>query len=164
MHITKTSLMMATIIALMLTNTEAATSASSSLYSGTVVVEASGNVPGFTETQLPTYLARRMHEETADHWQFSVRKPGAAPAPNRLIWSFKTLRVDWKAGSHRGFPSPAHSVSYLSAEVKLYLKNTYRTRTLAQPTISGEPDDNGLSEMVRNVAHFLFVENKPDMP
>jgi hypothetical protein len=164
MHITKTSLMTATIIPFILTNTEAATPPSSSLNSGTVVVEASGNVPGFTETQLATYLARRMHEETADPWQFSAGKPGAAPAPNRLVWSFKTLRVEWKAGSHRGFPSPAHSVFYLSAEVKLYLKNTYQTTTLAQPTISGETDDKGLSELVHNVAHILFVENKPDMP
>ena len=75
-HITKTSLMTAIVILFILTNTCAATPPSSSLDSGTVVVEASGNVPGFTETQLATYLARRMHEETADPWQFSAGKPG----------------------------------------------------------------------------------------
>ena len=163
-HITKTSLMTAIVILFILTNTCAATPPSSSLDSGTVVVEASGNVPGFTETQLATYLARRMHEETADPWQFSAGKPGAAPAPNRVVWSFKTLRVEWKAGSHRGFPSPAHWAVYLSAEVKLYLKNTYQKTTLAESTISGETEDKVLSEMVHNVAHILFVENKPDMP
>ena len=156
--------MTAIVILFILTNTCAATPPSSSLDSGTVVVEASGNVPGFTETQLATYLARRMHEETADPWQFSAGKPGAAPAPNRVVWSFKTLRVEWKAGSHRGFPSPAHWAVYLSAEVKLYLKNTYQKTTLAESTISGETEDKVLSEMVHNVAHILFVENKPDMP
>ena len=29
-----------------------------------VVVEVSGNVPGFTQAQLTTYLAGRLHEET----------------------------------------------------------------------------------------------------
>ena len=100
-HITKTSLMTAIVIPFILTNTCAATPPFSSLDSGTVVVEASGNVPGFTETQLATYLAQRLHEETADPWQFSAGKPGAAPAPNRVVWSFKTQRVEWKAGSHR---------------------------------------------------------------
>jgi hypothetical protein len=43
--------MTAIVILFILTNTCAATPPSSSLDSGTVVVEASGNVPGFTETQ-----------------------------------------------------------------------------------------------------------------
>jgi hypothetical protein len=164
MDITKTSLMTAIIIPFILTNTCAATPPFSSLDSATVVVEASGNVPGFTETQLATYLVRRLHEETTDPWQFSAEKTGAAPAPNRVVWSFKTHRVEWKAGSHRGFPSPAHSAVYISAEVKLYLKNTYQKTTLAESTISGVTVDNILSEMVHNVAHILFVANKPDMP
>ena len=47
---------------------------------------------------------------------------------------------------------------------KWFVPNTYQTTTLAEPTISGETDDKVLSEMVRNVAHILFVENKPDTP
>ena len=77
---------------------------------------------------------------------------------------FKTLRVEWKGRPHRGFPSPAHSEAYLSAEVELYLKNAYQMTTLTQPTVGGGSDDRALSEMVHNVAHILFVENKPDIP
>jgi hypothetical protein len=142
---------------------EAATPPSSSLDSQTVVVEVLGNVPGFTQTQLATYLALKMHEATAAPWQFSAGQPGTAPAPNRVVWSFKTMRVEWKGGSHKGFPSPTHSVSYVSAEVKLYLNNTYQMTMLTQPSVSSGSDDRVLSEMVRNVAHTLFVENKPDM-
>jgi hypothetical protein len=66
--------------------------------------------------------------------------------------------------SHRGFPSPANSVRYLSAEVKLYLKNNYQMTILRQPTVSGGIDHSALSEMAHNVAHGLFVEHKPDTP
>jgi hypothetical protein len=98
MDITKTSLMTAIIIPFILTNTCAATLPFSSLDSATVVVEASGNVPGFTETQLATYLARRLHEETTDPWQFSAGKPRAAPAPNRVVWSFKPSASNGRLG------------------------------------------------------------------
>ena len=153
----------AIILPFILTNVAAAaTPPSSSLDSHTVVVEALGHVPGFTLVQLATYLALRMHEETAAPWQFSAGQPGAAPAPNRVVWSFTTLRVEWKGGSHKGFPSLTHSVSYVSAEVKFYLNDTYQMTMLAEPSVSGGPDDKVLSEMVNNVAHTLFVENKPD--
>jgi hypothetical protein len=165
MHITKTSLITALILPFGLTYVAAATMpASSPPDSNTLVVEASGNVPGFTQTQLATYLAQIMHEETAAPWQFSPRDTGATPAPNRLVWMFKTLRVDWSGGSHRGFPSPANSVRYLSAEVKLYLKNTYQMTMLTQPTVGGGIDHKALSEMAHNVARGLLVENKPDTP
>lgn len=144
--------------------TDAATRPGSSVDANTVVVEASGNVPGFTPTQLVTYLARRMQEENADSWQFSTGKPGAAPAPNRVVWSFKTLRVVWKGGAHRGFSSQENSVSYLSAEVKLYLRSDYQMMMVTHPSLSGGFDDKALSQMVHDVAHVLFVENKPDLP
>jgi hypothetical protein len=141
---------------------EAATPSSISADSQIVVVEVSGHVPGFTQAQLATYLALKMHDEIAAPWQFSVKQPGAAPASNRAVWSFKTLRSEWKGGSHKGFPSPTHSVSYVSAEVKLYLKNAYQMTVLAEPSVSGGPDDKMLSAMVHSVAHTLFVENQPD--
>jgi hypothetical protein len=81
-----------------------------------------------------------------------------------VVWSFKTLRVEWKGGSHKGFPSPTHSVSYVSAEVKLYLKDVYQMTMLAQPSVSGGWNDKALSGMVHNVAHTLFVDNKSELP
>jgi hypothetical protein len=165
MHIAKTSLVAVTTLLFVLPNVaEASTPPLSSLDSYTVVVHASGNVPGFTKTQLAAYLANGMQVEAAAPWRFSPEKPGVAAAPNRVVWSFKTLRILWKGGSHSGFPSPTRSQTYLSAEVKLYLKNTYQTTMLTQATVSGGSDDSVLSEMVHNVAHALFVENKPDMP
>jgi hypothetical protein len=141
---------------------EAGTPPPSSLDSDTVIVEASGRVPGLTQAQLTAYLALKMREEITAPWQFSAGQAGTLPPPNRVVWSFKTLRVEWKGGSHRGFPSPTHSVSHVSAEVKLYLNNTYQMTMLVQPSLSGGSNDRVLSEMVHNVAHTLFVENKPD--
>lgn len=153
-----------TVIILPVILTDAATAAaalSPSPDSNTVVVEASGNVPGFTPAQLTTYLARRMHEETPSPWQFSARRPGGASAPNRVVWSFKALHVEWKPGAHKGFPAPTNSVTYLSAEVKLYLKDKYQMTMITQPSVSGGSDDAAVAEMVHNVAHSLFVQNEP---
>ncbi len=160
-----TSLITAIIFAPTLTHVAgAATRAAPALNRYTVVVEASGNVPGFTATELASYLAGRLHEDAPAPWQFSAAKPSMEPAPNRVVWAFKTLRKDWKGGSHRGFPSPTNSASYLSAEVKLYLKGTYQTTMLTQPSVSGGPDDEALASMVDDVAHALFVVNKPAVP
>jgi hypothetical protein len=64
MPITTTSLITSIILSFSLTNVAtAATRPSSSLDSNIVVVEVSGNVPGFTQTQLAAYLALRMREE-----------------------------------------------------------------------------------------------------
>jgi hypothetical protein len=153
---------MAIFLAPILSHVAAAATLPSAGDSTTVLVEASGVVPGFTSGQLNTYLAVRMREETPVPWQFSVPKQGAAPAPNRVVWAFKSLRVAWKPGAHKGFPSPTNSVTYLSAEVKLYLGDMYQMTMITQPTISGGPDDDALAEMVHNVAHALFVENNPE--
>jgi len=155
--------MTATILAFVLTSVaEAATPRAPSVDSDTVVVEASGTVPGFTQAQLADYLADRMQEETAAAWHFTGEKPGAAPALNRVVWSFETLRVEWKPGSHRGFPSPGNSVSRVSAEAKLYLNNDYQMTMITQPSISGGYDDKALAEIAHRVARALFVENKAD--
>jgi len=159
------SLVIAIILAFSLSNgTEAATRPSSALDPDTIVVEASGDVPGLTPKELTAYLAGRLQEETPDPSHFSPGKPGAVHAPNRVVWAFKVLRRVWKGGSHRGFQSPSNWVFYLSAEVKLYLRDTYQTTMITQPSVSGTPDDQVLSEMVHDVAQAMFVENKPNVP
>ena len=127
----------------------------------TVAVEATGTVPGLTPEQLGVYLADRMHGEAGTLWEFTAGKGQLPAPPNRVVWSFKTERVTWKGGGHRGFPAPSRSVTYLSAEVKLYLNDAYQTTILVEPTVTGGPDDTALAEMVRYVAHALFVEKKP---
>jgi hypothetical protein len=128
-----------------------------------VVIEVSGEVPGFTHEQLVTYLTGKMHEEITAPWHFAAGKPGEESASNRVVWSFKTLREVWKGGTHNGFPSPSNSQTYLRAEVKLYIKGAYQMTLDMHPTVSGGADDKILSVMVHHAVQTLFVENKPDM-
>ena len=165
MHITKIFLITAIILSLILPGiAEAATPPSSSLDSNTIAIEVSGNVPGFTQAQLASYLARKMQDENAVSWHFAAERQGEEPTPNRLVWSFKTLRTVWKGGSHKGFSSPTYVETYLRTEVKLYLKGAYQMTMDTHPSVSSGPDDKALSEMVHNVSHALFVQNKPDIP
>ena len=53
-------------------------------------------------------------------------------------------------------------MSYVRAEVRLYLNHAYQMTMLTEPSVSGGSNDTVLSDMVHNVAHTLFVENKPD--
>ena len=162
MNMTKILRSMAILLPAILSHVAAAATLPSAADSNTVAVEASGTVRGFTPGQLDAYLARRMGEETAAPWQFAARKQGAAQAPNRVVWAFKSLRVEWKSGAHKGFPSPTNSVTYLSAEIKLYSKGAYQMTMITQPTRSGGSDDVVLAEMVHDVARTLFVANEPE--
>lgn len=123
-----------------------------------IVVEVQGDVPGFTHAQLLAFLARKTEEAAGAPWRFAVGQDGAT-APNRIVWSFKTLRTLWKGGSHSGFPSPSYSETYLHAEVKFYLADAYQMTMIAQSSVYG--GDKALSKMVQTVSHAMFVENKP---
>ena len=129
-----------------------------------VVIVVSGDVPGFTHSQLVSFLARKMNEEVSAPWHFVAGIPAQELAPNRVIWSFKKLLVVWKGGSHSGFQSPNNSETNLRAEVKLFVKDIYQMTFDTHPSVRGGIDDKVLSEMVHNVSHALFVENKPDIP
>ena len=142
----------------------AAATPSASPESSTIVVEVSGTVPGYTQAQLAGYLARRMQEEIAAPWHFVASQPAGQTAPNRAVWSFKTLRKVWKGGSHSGFPSPVNLETYLRAEVKLYLNGNYQMTMDTHPSVGDEPDNKALSGMVHDAAHALFIENRPETP
>jgi hypothetical protein len=134
--------LVAILLAFVLTNvSERATPGSTAPGPHTVVIETFGSIPGFTQAQLAAYLTLRMHEETPTPWEFLAAQPGAAPAPNRVVWSFKTLRTQWKGGSHKGFPSPSSAVTYVSAEVRMYLNNTYQITMSVRPSVTGRSDD-----------------------
>jgi len=128
-----------------------------------IVVEVSGNVPGFTQEQLTNYLTRKMQVDIPTFWHFVEGKPGNERAANRVVWSFKTLKEVWKGGTHSGFPSPDYSVTYLRAEVKLYLSGVYQMTLDAHPSVGGGAEDEALSEMVHYISHALFIESKPDV-
>ncbi len=164
MYMARIFLTTAIIFSFILSDIAGAAPQSSALDSNTVVIEVSGKVPGFTQAQLATYLARKMQEETAAPWHFAAGEPGVEHAPNRVVWSFKTLRKVWEGGVHNGFPAPTNSVTYLRAEVKLYLNGAYQMTMDTHPSVSGGSDDKALAEMVHNVSHALFIENKTEMP
>ncbi|WP_283744767.1 hypothetical protein [Sideroxydans sp. CL21] len=142
---------------------EESTPSSTSLDFNTIVIEVLGEVPGLTQEQLVSYLIKKMQAATDTHWHSVAVKPGEADSPNRVVWTFKTLRkVVWKGGSHKGFQSPAHSETYLRAEAKLYFMGVYQMTMDTHPSVSSD-DYQFLSEMAHNAAHAMFVENKPDI-
>jgi hypothetical protein len=126
-------------------------------------IEVTGEVPGFTHTELSSYLARKMHEEISGHWHFVEGISGSENYPNRVVWSFKSIRKITKSRGFMGSPGQTNSLTYLKAEVKLFVKGAYQMTMDTHPSVSNGVDDKVLSDMVRNVAHVLFVENKPDL-
>jgi len=127
----------------------------------TLEVDVSGVVPGFTQAQLVAYLARKMQEVKAASWHFVAGRAGAAAAPDRIVWSFRTLQQVWKGSAHNGFPSPSHSTTYLRAEVKLYLDGAYQLTVSSEPSVYGGPGDEALSNMVRTVCQAVAGQAKP---
>ncbi len=125
-------------------------------------VETFGTVPGFSQAQLNDYLAKRMQEPGVASWRFIAG--GKAAAPNRIVWKFKTLNMVWKGGSHNGFPSQDHAVSYLRAEVKLYLNGEYQMTMDTHPSVLSGDEDQSLSEMAKHVTQALFFENRNGKP
>lgn len=101
--------------------------------------------------------------KTPAFWHFVEGKPGNELAADRVVWSFKILKEVWKGGTHSGFPSPDYSVTYLRAEVKLYLNGVYQMTLDTHPSVGGGAEDEALSEMVRYISHALFIENKADV-
>jgi|GEM_PF-406201 len=70
----------------------------------------------------------------------------------------------WRGGLHHGFPTDNGKVTYLTAEVRLYLNNAYQMTFSTHPTVSNELDDRELVKMVHDVTYALFVINKPETP
>jgi len=138
----------------------AAARAEAALRTMPVTIEVAGEVPGFSHEELAAYLARAMQQSAGPTWRFAAAKDGAAPAANRVVWSFKTLREVWKGSFHSGFPSPSHSETYLSTEAKLYLDGVYQMTMSTQPTVLGGSGDVTLTDMTRKVARAMFVENR----
>lgn len=125
----------------------------------TVEIDVSGAVPGFSQAELAAYLAKEMQLSAGTSWRFTAG-PAAATAPNRIVWSFKSLREVWKGAFHSGFPSRSHSETYLSTEAKLYLNGAYQMTMSTEPTVLGGTSDATLAGMVQHVAQAMFVENR----
>ncbi len=123
-------------------------------------VQTAGAVPGFASTSLSAYLVQKMGEEPIPAWHFFVETSASVP-PDRVVWNFKTLRMVWKGGSHSGFPSQNHAVSYLSAEVKLYLNDVYQATMVVYPSIGDVDENQELADMARQVARAFYAQSLP---
>lgn len=125
----------------------------------TIHVEASGNVPGFTQPELAKYLATQMQKSNSTVWRFVPG--GTVSSPNRVMWKFKILNVVWKGSTHNGFPSPSYSISYLKAEAKLYLDDKYQMTIDTHPSALDADDDQSIANMARQVALTFMTDSKP---
>lgn len=124
----------------------------------TIHVEASGDVPGFTQSELAKYLALQMQKSNATDWRFLPN--GTASSLNRIVWKFKLLNILWKGGTHNGFPSPSYSISYLKAEATLYLDGEYQMAIDMHPTVLSGDDGQSIADMARQAAHTFFADSK----
>jgi hypothetical protein len=117
-------------------------------------VSVTGEVPGFTSDQLVAYLANQMQQEAGGAQQFAPVAPKSAAA-DRVSWSFKKLRLVWRGATHKGFPAQANWATYVSAEVKLYLHDTYQITVLLQPTIVTGSERDAVSAMAREAIRAI---------
>ena len=163
MRISKVFLITSILLVLISPNFASAdTTASGGREAETFVIEVSGQVPGFTQGQLSAYLTRKLQEENLVPWHFVEGMAGSENFPNRVVWLFKSLRKVTKSRGFMGSPGETNSITYIKAEVKLYINGAYQMTMDTHPSVSNGADDKVLSDMVHNAAHVLFVENKPE--
>ena len=106
-------LMILTALCLVQVGTAARPAADPGASPTSVVVEASGMVPGFTPKNLVTYLADRMQKTAPAPWHFIAAQPGAGQARNRVVWAFKAVRMVWPGSNFKDLPPAIHSAIYL---------------------------------------------------
>lgn len=129
-----------------------------------VFVEVTGNVPGFSDSrELADFLAKHM-QGTAPSWHFVAASPEKTPPANRVEWNFTLLKRTWGGGTHKGFPLPIFTRSYLNIVAKLYLNNQYQVTILNQPTAVDGPRDAGLAAAVAEVTQDFIAYNRIDKP
>lgn len=125
-----------------------------------VFIETSGSVPGYSNAQLNNVLAKKLNAVAGKPWHFfATAESSSLPAPNRIIWSFKTLKHVWPGGSHSGFPSPTFIQTYVSAEAKLYLDGAYQMTVASEPTFSSSNKEEGLEKIADTLSKALLNLN-----
>ena len=119
-----------------------------------VVVEVTGDVPGFAnQDQLARFLADKMTGATPS-WHF-VTAAGPSKPQNRVEWTFKTVKVVWPGGTSRGVRLATVSRTYVKTEVRLYLQDHYQMTMSSQS--SADDTKTELVEMAANVTHSLVA-------
>jgi hypothetical protein len=134
--------------------TVAALSAIAQPSASDVVVEVTGDVPGFaSQEQLARFLAERMTVESPS-WRFVTTTAGQSKPRNRAEFTFKIVKVVWPGGTARGVRLATVSRIYLKTEVRLYLQDHYQM-TMSSESSADSPDI--LADMAANVTRSLIA-------
>jgi hypothetical protein len=125
----------------------------------TLMVEASGALPGFRSADLPRYLALQMGEARFPDWRFEPAS-GDTPAPNRVEWRFR-LNPYAGGGVRSMVRAPMIERNFavhrpIRIETRLYLNGEYQTLVSGQATIQAGPDDRELAAAVTSLTQGLL--------
>jgi len=125
-----------------------------------VIVETTGELPGFKNSDLPAYVAQQMSAADLDGWRFRRRPVAAMELIDWVEWRFR-----WNpyAGGdvRRIIPIPSIARTFgarylISAELRLYLGGDYETMTFGQATVQGGPNDSELAAFIAKLSQSLF--------
>jgi len=126
-----------------------------------VIVETTGELPGFKNTELPAYVAQQMSAADLDGWRFRRRPVAAMELIDWVEWRFRWN--PYAGGDVRRFiPIPSVSRTFgarylISAELRLYLRGEYETMTFGQATVQGGPNDSELAAFIAKLSRSLFA-------
>jgi hypothetical protein len=122
-----------------------------------VVVEVTGEVPGFAgQDQLARFLAEKM-TGASPSWRFVATAASPSKPQNRVEWTVRTVKVVWPGGTSRGVRLATVSHTYLKCEVRLYLQDHYQMTMSGESGADDGPTNSGLAEMAANVARTLVA-------
>jgi hypothetical protein len=120
-----------------------------------VVVEVTGDVPGFASPdELARFLAAKM-TGASPSWHFVTTAASASKPVDRVEWTLKIVKVVWPGGTSRGVRLATVSRTYVKAEVRLYLHDRYQMTMSSQSGADGGPTE--LAEMAANVTRSLLA-------
>jgi hypothetical protein len=125
----------------------------------TLIVEASGTLPGFRSADLARYLALQMGEAQLPEWRFEPAA-GDRSAPNRVEWRF-TLNPYAGGGVRSMVRAPLIEGNFavrrpITIETRLYLNGEYQTLVSGQATIQAGADDRELAAAVTSLTQRLL--------
>jgi hypothetical protein len=135
--------------------TLAASLAGAQISASNVVVEVTGDVPGFASPdELARFLADKM-TGASPSWRFVTAAASPSKPVDRVEWTLTTVKVVWPGGTSRGVRLATVSRTYVKAEVRLYLHDRYQMTMSSQSGAEGGPAE--LAEMAANVTRSLIA-------
>lgn len=136
-------------------------------------VRANGSLPGFTDSELSTYLVRVMAGVDHITWRFVPSPATEPPPPNRIDFSFKTNA--YAAGTVRAYGFSRATMERLlgvrhsvTIEARLFLGGDYQTLDFEQVTLTGGQRDQELvaavAKLTRLLKAYTDLDTRSQMP